>query len=111
MSGLASIPLALETVATLWRWYFPQEVFNPTDSRLTSVQILLDMLGSDFNNIMRVLDMRNGSLPLSVPYILGKVPFDDFLSILIGQPSEVLGCMVRGNIELSCKYITLVHRV
>lgn len=95
MGRLHGVPGALEAVAALWDRYFPKEVLNPLDSRLDSVSILMDMFDGDLEFILGTIDSRRGLLPLTMPYILSRVPFDDFAGVLIGQPCEVLGCMVR----------------
>lgn len=92
---LSSIPHAVDVIAILWHYYFPKEVFNPVDARLGSIAILLEVFENELEYVLSRLDQRRGVIRLHAPYILSKVPFEDFRGILVTQPNEVLGCMVR----------------
>ena len=106
--GLSAIPHAVDVIAVLWHYYFPKEAFNPADPRLGSIAILLEVFDSALEYVLSRLDQRRGILRLQAPYILSKVPFEDFRGILVTQPNEVLGCMVRSIVTWSSFFMAML---
>ena len=78
----------------LWCHYFPREVFNPADPRIGSISVLVRVVDEHIDELLPKLNHQKAVLSIDISFLCQIVPFDDFLSILKAQPSEVIGCMV-----------------
>ena len=92
----------VDILERLWPAFFPRDRFHHRDKRLDIVKIFSTFLAS--NDGVENDCLNSDSATFDVIELSESIPFPDFISTLITQLQEIIGCMVRNQSHTCSMY-------